>query len=466
MKSALLVINTTTYFTGLIEIGRLFKKRSQYKPVFYFTQPYSGLEEHIKICKREGIKAICGFGRVNIVNSAYDRLNTRQKTIRKFYIWLYGIFFIGFCYEIQWYLKEYIKIHRLIALIKPSILVLGGDNLGYNTEILIKICHKLNIPSVIISLWMAHANEAAEAYFGNPAYDGKKFFNRLLGYIDPKWIYIHRGKKLIRWPAFKILAIRIFGLEPVLPWILNSSHADKILAAHQEMYDFMSEQGISSKQLVLTGAIIDDIMADNFKDFLKKREALYRKLDMVENKPLLLCALPPKLLYAFSRSQCDFANYHDLVQFWIQSLLKIKSHNVVLSLHPATEYDQTEYIKTLGVKIAKNRIIDLIPLCDLFVGSASSVMYFATACAKPVLNYDVYKFKDEYFMKFGMVYTDNKKEFLKLLEQFTQDKKFYKMVMEKQRVAANRYGILDGKSGDRILTCIDNLVNKYHEASE
>lgn len=460
MSSSLLVINTTTYFTGLVEIGRLLLKRSHYKPIFYFTQPYAQYQDHLKICEKEGMQAICAFKKINIVNADSSTLTSQQKVAKKFYLFLYRNFFVGFCYEMMSHIREFIKIHRLIKQVNPDILILAGDNIGYNTNILVKICHKYGIPSVIIPLWMTNTNEPAEAYYSNPAYDGNKFSNRILGYLDPKWTYVHREKKLIRWPAFKILTMKLFGLVPPLPWILNSSYADIILAAHQAMKTLMIHEGIKSDQIRLTGSIVDDIMEENVKNVKSRRDAFTRNLRLIKDKPILLCALPPPILYVFSRSQCDFKNYSDLVKFWIQSLVKIKNYTSIISLHPATQYDEIKYIENWGVKISKEKIVDLMPLCDIFVASMSTTINFAVACGKPTINYDVYKFKDIYWKFKGVLDTEQKDEFLFLLKKLTEDKDFYSQILAKQQSESDQCGILDGKCSDRILACINDLANK------
>lgn len=462
MKSALLVINTTTYFPALIEIGRLLQKNSQYKPVFYFTQPYDKYQQDIAVCEAENMRTVCGFAKVNIVNRDASRLSRRQVLIKKWLIALYRNFFVGLSYETQSYVREFVKIKKLIKSINPSILIIAGDNIGYNTDIFVKICHRYSIPSVIIPLWMTNANEAAEAYYNNPAYDGRRLANRILGYFDRKWIYEHRGKKLIRWPAFKIIAMKMFGLVPPLPWILNSSFADLILAAHKAMEDLMLEVGIKPDQVRLIGSMVDDIMAENIKHFAKRRENLCAKLDLDKDKPILLCALPPKILYIFSRSQCDFKNYDDLVEFWIKSIMKVKNYNVIISLHPAISYEEIKHIEKWGVKIAKDKIIDLVPFCDVFVASMSATINFAVACGKPTINYDVYRFKDIYWRFKGVLDTEEKAEFLVLLKKLTEDENFYSQVLARQKSESGRCGILDGKCGERILGAVEELIAKYN----
>ncbi|MBI4235000.1 hypothetical protein HY604_01730 [Candidatus Peregrinibacteria bacterium] len=504
MKKALLAVNTMTYFIGLVEIGRMLKKESGYKPVFYFPQPYPQYRQDLKICEREGMEYVCGFEKADIQGADASRLNPRQNAVKKFLLMVYRNFFVGFAYEFLAYFREFKKIKRLIKNVKPAIIIISGDNTGHNTDILIKVGHKYGVPSAIIPMFTTGPVEAAEAYFYNPAHDCRRFSNRILAYFEPKWVYKHKGKKLLRWPAFKILAMKIFGLKPPLPWIVNSSHADKIMVECEAVKEFMIKEGIPARQILLTGSLANDIMADHLRHFDIRRNELCEKLKLEDSakvpstvlsekfdshvqastlrsnfscrlvsgtfaessldkkKQILLCALPPNILYGYSRPECDFKKYDDLVIFWIKSLVAIKNYNVVISLHPAIKYEEIRYIEDFGVKIAKQKSIDLIPLCDLFVSAMSGTIYWATACRKPVLNYDVYRYRYSDFEDYrGIVYTEEKKEFQNLLVKFANDEKFYAKILEMQKVAALKWGVLDSKGHLRLLKAIDDLTKKH-----
>lgn len=462
MESALLVVGTMPYFVGLVEVGRLLKRQSDYSPVFYFTHPYPKYEQDIAVCEAEGMKYICAFKRTQVVNNDASRLTSRQKYIKKAYLFLYGSFFVGFCYEMLSYAREFMKIDRLIRQLRPAILIIASDNTGHNTDIFVKVCHKYHIPSAIIPMFAAGPVEAAEVYYYNPIYDCKRVINRIFAYFDPKWVYVHRGKKLLRWPAFKILAMKLFGLVPPLPWVVNSSHADLILVENDAVEKFMLREGVKSEQIKLTGSPANDIMAEHIGGFARRRDGLCRELKLDSSKPIVLCALPPNILYGYSRPECDFKRYEDLVEFWVTSLTEVKNHNIVISLHPAIKYEEINYIEEYGVKIAQKKSIDLIPFCDLFVAAMSGTIYWATACGKPVLNYDVYKYGYTDFDKYkGIVYTKEKLGFNDLLKKFTTDKKFYNEVLEIQKRDASQWGILDGCGGNRILKNIEELIKKY-----
>lgn len=462
MKSALLAVNTMTYFVGLVEIGRLLQGQSDYKPVFYFTQQYPKCEQDMAICTAEGMEYVCAFKETPATNSDSSRLTQRQNTIKKICLSLYGSFPVGFFYEMMSYAREFIKIDKLIRRLRPAILIIAGDNTGHNTNILVKVCHKYNIPSAIIPMFTTGPVEAAEAYYYNPIYDCKRVINRIFAYFDPKWVYVHRGKKLLRWPAFKILAMKLFGLVPPLPWVLNSSHADLILVESDAVEKFMLREGIQSEQIKLTGSPANDIMAEHMGNFGRRRDELCHELKLDSSKPIVLCALPPNILYGYSRPECDFKRYEDLVEFWVKSLTEGKNHNILISLHPAIKYEEINYIEEYGVKIARKKSIDLIPFCDLFVAAMSGTIYWATACGKPVLNYDVYKYGYTDFYKYeGIVYTKEKLGFKDLLKKFTTDKKFYNEVLEIQKRDASQWGILDGCGGNRILKNIEELIKKY-----
>ncbi len=70
----------------------------------------------------------------------------------------------------------------------------------------------------------------------------------------------------------------------------------------------------------------------------------------------------------------------------------------------------------LGVRLVTDDIARLIPLCDVFVASVSATISMALACGKPVVNYDVYRFRYDDFEGVPDLHTfENRSEFAQRL---------------------------------------------------
>lgn len=463
MKRILLVANIDSYFLRLIEIAELLKLKSGYKPVFYFPRFYPKVTDDIQACRKKNISYVSesaiSFQKGWQSPSIDAKDGENKKRIRKLLLQIYGLFFVGLVYEFISFFKELKATNVIIKKINPSLVVLAGDNLGYNTATIIKICHKKNIPTILVPSWMSAPIDSAEFLYYDPNNDCKKISNWIMGALYPKWLFKHRGKKMLRWPAFKIVIIKLFGLEPPLPWVLHSGYADAIAAESQAMIEYMVREGLPKDKIILTGSLTNDILVKNSQKAKIKKNALYKDLGLPKNKPMILFAVPPNQLYHYGRPECDFKTYNEMLEFWIKSLKAVKQYNTVIALHPSVGYEKMTYIEKWGGKIAKRKTSQLMPLCDIFVASTSTTIQWAIACAKPVLNYDVYRYRSgEYDDWKGVITVEEKDDYLFYLKKLTRNKKFYTYKLNVQKKHMREWGPGDGKSADRLIYLFNHLI--------
>jgi len=349
----------------------------------------------------------------------------------------------------------------------PSILVLGGDLVHYDTAVFIKAAHREHIPAVVVPGWMASALEAAEAYKHDPAYSLRRWSNQLVGLLYRHWRYEHEGVKLLRLPACQVLAREWLGLAPPLPWVLHSGYSDAIAAESEAMQRYCVSEGLPPDKVVVTGSIVHDEMAKILKEAPKERADLYVALGLSAGRPMILAALPPDFLYGIGgRPECDFKTYGELVRFWVQSLADLKDYNIVIALHPSVNYEDMKYIEQWGVKIAQAPTASLIPLCHLYVASISATIQWAIACGKPVLNYDVYRYRyTDYSGAEGVITLEEQSDFVVALRRLAYDQEFFNEMVSRQAACASQWGTLDGCSGQRMLQLFDQLVKQYENRS-
>lgn len=182
---------------------------------------------------------------------------------------------------------------------------------------------------------------------------------------------------------------------------------------------------------------------------------------------MILSALPPDFLYGVGgRPECDFKTYRQLVRFWVQSLADLDGYNIVIALHPSVSYEDMKYIEQWGVKIAQQPTASLIPLCHFYVASISATIQWAIACGKPVLNYDVYRYRyTDYAGAEGVITLEEQSDFVDVLRRLAQDEEFFTEMVSRQAACASQWGKLDGCSGQRMLQLFDQLVGQYEKRS-
>lgn len=477
MIRILFICHTRTYFTGLAEVGNLLKQYGNYEPVFLFPLKYPDLHEDIDICCNNNFQYIVGSGVVisdknqtsNIKTDIETTSPSKSLTGKYLPMMITGISITtGFFMNMMpvnvvhqlYLLKQEIRFIRQIIREKDiSLIILPADN-RYDQALYIKAAHLENVPSVVIPQFMAGPLEWAEFVWDKSGYSAQKIINRLVGTLYPHWIYEHKGRKLIAKPANQVLAYELMQLSPPLPWTLHSGYADLIALESDAVRDYCINEGLPENQLVVTGSCVHDKIANIIADSSNKKIELCNNMGLSPDIPIIMSALPPDSLI-MERPLCEFQNYMDLLEFWCLSLASVKGFNIIISIHPSVKSEDMMFIEKWGVKIAKKPIFELIPLCELFVASISATIQWAIACGKPSLNYDVYQYHYTDYVNVSSVITVNSKaDYINCLNHFTSQSFTF------QLSDANRWGRLDGRSGERLIKLFDNVIDKYYKDKE
>ena len=430
MKQILVVAHINTFFTELIQVGRLLKQAGRYEPIFV-VYPYPTRDLDLRRLDGEGLR--------HVEPPVVERHALHVPVVTPIV-------------ELE---QSRRRIRAVLARFDLALVVLGGDMVGYDTSIWIQECHRRGIKVALVPSTMSDGLEQAEVYYHDPTHQ-LSGLNRVAARLYPKWVREHRGKRLLRVPGGRVIAMELLGLAPPLPWIFNSGRADAIAIESQAMLKYYARCGITGEQLVVTGSLSDDVLAATKRDAAALREGVYRDLGLPPGRPMLLSPLPPDFLYVSGgRPECEFKTYPELVEYWISSLLAVTTHNIVISLHPSVRYQEMKHIESDRVKIGRQSTNSLVPLSDLYVASVSSTIRWAIACGIPVINYDVYRYRyKDYVDVSGVANTEDKQQFRTWLAQPS----LFEVLRAKQQANAPLWGTLDGKSGERMLAFFDRLI--------
>jgi hypothetical protein len=468
----LIIVHSPTWFTELSQLGRYIHNVPGEEVTFYVVDyQHWSMRDIASSLRADNIHCIleCDAGpprlrsgplpapksrRRSVAASAtYRVLKMSEKRMRTHKDEAIRQFIDAYTREYE-SLQNTINDARALAReLRPDVVVIGGNNPGYTTAAYIRGFHDEGIPSVIVSSTMSNGLEEAEVYSGDPRYHVKDRPARAAAFFFPKWMIEHRGLKLLRCPVGRVFAIEALKLAPWRPWVFNSGDADALAMESRAMIDYYVTAGLPGGNMEVTGSPSDDAMARIVPDAPRLREQLYSELGLPPKRPMLLTALPPDFLYVNGgRPQCDFQKYEDIVEFWIRSLADQKTFNVVVALHPSVKVETMRHIERPGVRIASGRTAPLVPLCDLYVASISSTIRWAIAAGKPVINYDVYRYRYTDFLDVpGVLATEEQDEFRNLVTRFATDPAFFAQVRSRQAAAAVHWGRLDGQACERIL---------------
>lgn len=441
-------IHTVTYFPELFRIALSLKSQKKFVPEFYFSFYYPTIEEDITRCKQN-----------NIPVYTYENIWPRGKIIfiiKTIHHQFHNLFFVKL-------LAAKLKLnfyYKFIKNRKYSLVILAGDIVWYDTPLIIHAAHKNNIKAVVIPSWVANEKEAAESIYHSADYDYNRYPNKIVGNLFPKWVLPYKEKMLVKSPWNEILIHEILHLSPPLPWILHSGYSDAIALESNFMCEFCVREGLPPDKLTITGSLANDNLVERLSNKTKYKKIIYRKYHLHLKKRFLLSALPPDMLVGFgARVDCQFKKYEQLVKFWVKSFNHLKNFNSIISLHPSvTEEQMDELTSKYNCTFTRESIIKMIPCCDVFVASASSTIQWALACAKPVIQYDIYKYRyGDYLKEAGVLHTEIKEEFLKFLHRIDSNTQYLRLE-ERAKKNSNYWGKMDGKSSQRIIKLFESMI--------
>ncbi len=490
--SVLIPVHTNTFYIELQRVGRLLHASTEYRPIMLFAWPYPTIVRDIEQCLADGLTCLDEFGRAiargsrsppshaetppgpvlqksrrhlvlqprRLLKAAYRRGRRAAGIVAR---WFHGNYF----YYLRHHRQRARFIHGVLRDTDARLMILAGDMVGYDTSDCIKAAHDQGVRVVLVPSTMSNGLEQAEVYFNDPAYHLNSLVNIAAAWRHPRWVRRHRGKSILRRPGGDVFAMESLGSAPPLPWIFNSGAADAICVESEAMREYYLEGGLPAEQLVATGSLANDTLARSIRDTVPARRRLLEELQLPADDPFFLVAFPPDFLYLTGgRPECDFKSYEELTRFWLSTLKKIKNHNIVIALHPSVVRDSMLHLETERIKIASLGTAALVPLCDLFVASVSSTIRWAIAAGKPVVNYDVYRYRYTDYLKVpGVILVEEQSDFEAVMLRLANEPAFFAEIRRKQEACAHQWGVLDGNVGKRMLDLFDRLAGERHRVA-
>ncbi len=456
MKTVFLAVYTEAHFVELSRLLRLLRASDAYRPVIWFLYSYPAILRDVNLCTLKGWEFILS---VSSLAGAKNTSGRFKEIIRRFPArLLFLAFFVRRYINQTREIRTLIKNGRsLIEQYHADLLVLCEDNVGYGTQILVKLFQMENLSTVILPYTIANATEAAEFFYDSVEHQvSANLINQMVAQRYPGWVHEHRGRKLLRLPAAMIIPMERAGYGPINPWALNGDGAAFIAVENEQMLKYYRDEKLPEDRLIVSGALYDDALAESFDNLEEMRSKLITELGLQGGLPLLICALPPS---QFPRD-CEFADYEEMVSFWMETLASIKGWNVVVRAHPRLTEDEVNLLLRFGLKISRWDTASLVPLCDLYVASVSATIRWAIATGKPVINYDVYQMRyRDYINVPGVLTVYTQYDFQNVLQRICSDSAYYNQIADFQKQEMAHWGILDGRSSERILKLFDDVIS-------
>lgn len=468
--TVLLVTYINSQVPELLRVGRLLLHSGQYRPLLIFHTEYETIHQrYIEICHEERVPLITPDGRpysLASTNTVSTRrgLGARLSDLGKSqstWSWLgRGVSLLyGWWKNISVHnrlRRQLVCAEDLMTTEGVAGVILTEENPSYHTAVYTHCADQLGIPVIVVPYTMANATEAAEHAIDQPARHVNSWIDRWFARRYPHWQLTYRDRRLFPLPLLDMLAQEQLGIAPKHPWTLSDGRST-IAVESQAMARYYSTNNIRPDRLVITGTLSDDVLYAVCQEIVQRRRTLDRELQLVDGKPIVLCALPPPW---FPRPGCDFSSHQELVEYWLRTLTKQDQYQVVVNLHPSLSVAAMRPITDrYAVKLSTRDVTELIPLSELYVASISATIRWAIACGVPVLNYDVYKYRfNDYDTVSGVVTIEEQQQFADVYRRFTSDSSYRAALARNQLLIMNQWGNLDGQSGQRLINLLTHLI--------
>ena len=485
MKKVLLMGHHDAYARHMARWARILKRQGEWEPIVYIAAEY--MDRHMDACRAEGITVLPPTLQPEAVQvEAVHADGVRPTAQQRLKAVLYQVPGLRTCLrtlingcrqlvspfrvfsEMAGLTKQIRFVRHVIRQQQIGVLMISESSPAYGAPVYIRAAHQEGVPVVTVPLEKATAHHYAENYLTASYLSLKRPLNRLIGVLYPRWVIAHKGRRMVRVTPELLLALEWLQLGPPHPWQLVGNLEDAIAVDSQDAFDHYVAEGVAPQLMIVTGTAEHDILSEVRQDTKRLKAELYDRLGLPAGRPMLLSALV-QAHYVTGRPECDFQEYEKMVEFWVKSLAATEGYNIVINLHPGHSYRQDshtwDYIEQWGVKICRQDVATLIPLCDIYVAAGSSTIPWAIACGKPVINYDVYRYGTPiYRSALGVLTMQEQQEFVAVLKRLTSDPAYYAEIAARQAACAEQWGKLDGKAGERLVRLFDRLLENYQKS--
>lgn len=355
----------------------------------------------------------------------------------------------------------------VLRLTDPDLVVFGQEFPGSVNSVITKRCIKKGVATLIVPFALGTTKEMVESLVDKPEFEVDHSLNNVVAaMVYPHWVNYYRGKELIRLPGHQVLMLEAMDIAPEHPWLPNSSRVDAIAVESEQMLRYYQSVNFPESQLRVTGTALDDTLASTLQRRSELKKRICRMLQVNPEKRILVCAWPTDQ-FGSRFIPLEFKDYPSLCRAWASVLARVAAltdFSVIIRPHPVTDFDMlTEILKPyrLHRRVTSIDTATLIGIGDLFVACVSSTLRWAIACGVPAINYDCYDYGYNDFDTAGGLKTVRRfSEFDAVVEQFTEDSEAYALAKLRQEAVAPLWGMLDGRSGSRLLELISSLSSR------
>lgn len=365
--------------------------------------------------------------------------------------------------------RKYLRFHRnrlatnreALRRVRPRLLIVGEDGISGNAW-MIGAARERGLPVLVCPYGYGGRRDLQNALSQKRA-GGELILARgragdRVRRKHPRWVMPTPDGPGLLFPPDFILAREKVGLGLRDPWTVHGGWADRIAVESEAMRRHYRKEGLPEGKLTLTGSVYCDVLHDALVAEPGCARAFEAGTRIAPGETRVLVALPPSF-HGERAAESEFASFAELCRETLGFLAGLPDTRVTVSVHPATLAEDRRAIAETGVSLSDYYILELLPRHDLYVTCFSSTVRWAIACRKPVVNYDMYRFRlPDYEGLEGVPTEETQQGFRRVAGRLVRDEGFYGTLARAQHAVSRDWGILDGRNFERIHGLIRELA--------
>jgi len=282
--------------------------------------------------------------------------------------------------------KKYIILSKLVADNKIDVLLLNGDrHLGYE-PIFLKIAKVNKIPSIVPYLVdFADKNRLLASVSMIKINKNTLFVSRYIIKSQENLTYkIEENSYYYPHPIAN--ALKKFGVLTSNPYVMGCGKVDILCLNNNYYKNLYIKNGVINKKIRVLGDISYDRLYTRLANKKKIKEVIIKKYDLDNQKKIIVIGLPQ----LGEHNLLPWDQHWEEINFLVNSACNLKQ-NILISLHPKMDKNNYEFLESkFCCKILEEKLVNVLPIADLFVASYSSTVVWSILCGIKTIVVDFY----------------------------------------------------------------------------
>lgn len=301
-------------------------------------------------------------------------------------------------YSIGQYINELIFLYQCDYYTKIAKSVIKDNNidmfititdrhLGDKESGLFKACYDLNIPIFLpfMIAWNPQSNylmikDSSKYTLTNQSSTYQKKVFEKHSYQAYKNHYFYQ--------AYKFKVLEKLGILSKMPWVSGGGIVDVNSVPNKRSYKQHIDMGIDKKKLKILGDISYIPLYNCYKNKEEEKIKIIKKYNLKHNKIFII-----SLANWWEHNLADKQTHWDIIHNTIKSTLYCANeYSVLVCLHPSMKLEYYEFLELkYDIKILEERLMQVLPVADIYIVDQSSTVPWAIICGIKVLIICYYK---------------------------------------------------------------------------